>query len=238
MVSPSQPMPDREPHASVPRPRLPARRIRLFEEVRFRLADPRVGAVVLGLIALVAGAAWYLASSRSAEPEASIASVDERVTGSEHEDVPADSEGAGPVTVHVAGAVASPGVIELAAGSRVIDAIEAVGGARPDGDLDRLNLAATITDGERVLVPVVGQPLPEGDGAAGATDAAESGLLDLNLATAEQLEELPGIGPTLARAILDEREKRGRFQSIDDLKGVSGIGEKRFADIRDLVTVG
>ena len=242
MVAPSPTSPDSELHASVPRPPLPSRRSRLVDEVRFRLADPRVSAAILGVVAIAAGAFWYVTSVRT-DPTAPATTPDADAAASEPapvtDDQPAEPADGGPVTVHVAGAVAKPGVVELAAGSRVIDAIEAVGGARPDGDLDRLNLAATLTDGQRVLVPVVGQPLPPGETeTSDGSGAAEGGLLDLNLATQDQLEELPGIGPVLAEAILDERAKRGGFRSVDDLRGVRGIGEKRFADIQDLVTVG
>ena len=142
--------------------------------------------------------------------------------------------------VHVAGAVTHPGVVELTPGARVIDAIEAAGGAPPTADLDRLNLAAELTDGQRVLVQNVGDPAapaaPGGD-VSTAPGEAPGGLVDLNAATSEQLEELPGIGPALAEAILTERERRGGFRNVLELRDVRGIGEKRFADLVDLVTV-
>jgi competence protein ComEA len=144
------------------------------------------------------------------------------------------------VVVHVAGAVARPGVLLMPEGARVIDAVEGAGGATADADLDRLNLAAVLADGQRIVVLAVGAP--GGPGASGvgdpggtATDPA--GLLDLNLATAAQLEALPGIGPVLAAAILAERDRRGGFRSVNELREVRGIGEVRFADLRDLVTV-
>ena len=145
------------------------------------------------------------------------------------------------VVVHVAGAVTHPGVVELDDGARVIDAIEAAGGALATADLDRLNLAAKLTDGQRVLVQNVGDP-PAPDVATGGEQPAPPGespgaLVDLNTATSEQLEELPGIGPALAEAILTERERRGGFRNVLELRDVRGIGEKRFADLVDLVTV-
>jgi competence protein ComEA len=152
------------------------------------------------------------------------------------------------VVVHVAGAVARPGVVELASGSRVIDAVEAAGGGLPEADLDRLNLAAKVIDGQRVLVQKVGDPpAAEGSGSAspsgaGSTPgappgAATTGPLNLNTATLDQLDGLPGIGPVLAAAILAERVRRGAFKSVNELRDVRGIGEKRFADLRDLVAV-
>ena len=145
------------------------------------------------------------------------------------------------VVVHVAGAVARPGVVELASGSRVIDAVEAAGGGLPEADLDRLNLAAKIVDGQRVLVQKVGDPPAAAEGAGTPTDAtpgaATTGPLNLNTATLDQLDGLPGIGPVLAAAILAERVRRGAFKSVNELREVRGIGEQRFADLRELVAV-
>ena len=141
------------------------------------------------------------------------------------------------IVVHVAGAVVHPGVIELPVGSRVIDAIETVGGGLPNADLDRLNLAAKLVDGQQVLVVQVGAPTvaPTGTGTAAAGESA--GPLNLNLATQAQLEALPGIGPQLAAAIIKERDRRGGFRSVNELSSVRGIGDKRLADLRELVTV-
>jgi competence protein ComEA len=156
---------------------------------------------------------------------------------------PTTGASGGRVIVHVAGAVATPGVVELEGAARVIDAIEAAGGAVPDADLDRLNLAAKLVDGQRVLVQRVGEPAaPSAPGSTGTGDPSADpsvggGLLDLNTATTLQLEELPGIGPALAAAILEERDRRGGFRSINELRDVRGIGEQRFADLRDRVTV-
>jgi len=145
--------------------------------------------------------------------------------------------------VHVAGAVVRPGVVELPPGSRVIDAVEAAGGARPEADLDRLNLAAPLADGQRVAVAKVGEPPPVLDPGAAATGASAGGSagsggpLDLNTATQQQLEELPGVGPVLARSIISERERRGGFRRVEDLRSVRGIGDQRFSDLKALVTV-
>ena len=148
--------------------------------------------------------------------------------------------------VHVAGAVTHPGVVELRSGARVIDAVEAVGGALADGDLDRLNLAAKVADGQRVFVAKVGQADPGVTDAAGGDAGGEAGAalpggsghkVNLNTATQAQLEELPGIGPTYAQAIIAERQRRGGFTSVNELRSVRGIGDKRFAELAPLVTV-
>lgn len=139
--------------------------------------------------------------------------------------------------VHVAGAVARPGVYRLPPGGRVADAIEAAGGPVPGAELHRLNLAAPLVDGSQVYVPLVGEPPPQGVGAPGGGTDAPAGPLDLNTATVVQLEELPGIGPATAAAIVDAREERGGFTSVDDLLDVRGIGPAKLEALRDLVTV-
>ncbi|HUF84928.1 MAG TPA: ComEA family DNA-binding protein, partial [Acidimicrobiia bacterium] len=152
------------------------------------------------------------------------------------------ANGGGDLTVHVAGAVVQPGVIELADGSRVIDAVEAAGGGLPEADLDRMNLAAQLVDGQRILVQRIGDPAAPADPSASGTPTgdgtdATSELVNLNTATQEQLESLPGIGPVLAEAIITERDRRGGYRSVNELRDVRGIGDKRFADLEALVTV-
>jgi competence protein ComEA len=139
--------------------------------------------------------------------------------------------------------VTRPGVVRVEAGARVVDAVEAAGGGLPGADLDRLNLAAKVADGQRIAVAIVGAPAPVEAGTTGATPAGDpstSGpppLINVNTATTAELEELPGIGPTLAEAIVAERERRGGFRSVGELQDVRGIGEARYADIKDLVSV-
>ena len=148
-----------------------------------------------------------------------------------------------PIVVHVAGAVNHPGVFTLPHGSRIHAAVEAAGGSAPDGQLDAVNLATPLTDGQRVYVPAVGEVDPAAVTdvvAAPATQsgtAAPSGPLDLNEATAADLEQLPGVGPATAAAIVDDRERNGPYAAVDDLDRVSGIGPAKLDAIRDLVTV-
>ena len=135
------------------------------------------------------------------------------------------------VTVHVAGAVRRPGVYRLPARARVVDAVRRAGGARRRADLAALNLAAKLEDGRQVVVPAARAA------AAAAGTAAEGVPLDLNTATAEQLDELDGIGPGMAGTILKYREQHGGFGSIEELGQVPGIGEKRLASLREQVRV-
>jgi competence protein ComEA len=151
---------------------------------------------------------------------------------------PAPSPSPAVLIVHVAGAVHRPGVYELSQGDRVIDAIEAAGGPRRRADLDALNLAAVLVDGQQVMIPRESTGGGPGGGTSGPSGSTGTeALINVNTATAEQLDTLPGIGPVLATAIIDHRERNGPFAAVDDLLDVSGIGEVRLADIRDLVTV-
>lgn len=139
------------------------------------------------------------------------------------------------VVVHVAGAVAAPGVYELVEGDRVVDAVRAAGGDIADADLDGLNLAAVVTDGARVYVPRVGEIDPAFVSAGdGLEDAAPP--VDINRATADDFDRLPGVGPATARAIVDDRDRNGPFASVDELERVPGIGPAKLDALRELVT--
>ncbi len=137
------------------------------------------------------------------------------------------------LVVHVSGPVARPGVVVLPADSRVADAVAAAGGALGSADLELLNLAAPVADGQQVIVPRSGAP---GQPTA-TTPALDGGLVDLNQADVAELEELPGVGPVLAERIVAHRETNGPFGSIEDLLDVPGIGEARLATLRDAAVV-
>jgi competence protein ComEA len=140
--------------------------------------------------------------------------------------------------VHVAGAVRHPGVYRLHDGDRVKDAVERAGGARAGADVNAINLAAKVADGQQVVVPRRGALAPAaGDAGAGegAAGAATQPPVSLNTATAAQLDTLDGVGPATAQKILDWRREHGGFRSIDDLGEVPGIGPKRLAALREKV---
>jgi competence protein ComEA len=134
-----------------------------------------------------------------------------------------------PIIVDVTGWVHQPGVYEFVPGDRVIDAVERAGGARRGADLSVLNLAAPLTDGTQVVVPK--------QGAATGSDPSGGSLVNINTASATELEALSGIGEVLAAAIVDYRTDNGPFASVDDLESVSGIGPATLEEIRDQVTV-
>nr|WP_308801119.1 helix-hairpin-helix domain-containing protein [Streptomyces polyasparticus] len=143
----------------------------------------------------------------------------------------APSGGAGMVVVDISGRVREPGVHRLPLGSRVTDALRAAGGAKPGTDLSALNRARVLIDGEQVVVG--GPPGAQGAGAGGG--AVPGGPVSLNSASLEQLDTLPGVGPVLAQHIIDHRTEHGGFRSVEELREVNGIGERRFAELKDAV---
>jgi competence protein ComEA len=198
------------------------------------IAGAVVGVVVLALVAVFV----LRAPSAAAPPtELSLPRADAGGVGG----VASTTTIAAGVVVHVAGAVARPGLVRLPGGARVADAVDAAGGLRPDADLDRLNLAAPLSDGQRVWVPIVGQDAPRevdpGGASPGAGTSGAPAIVDLNTATASELESLPGVGPATAQAILEQRRRVGRFRSVDDLLDVRGIGPSKLAALRDRVRV-
>jgi len=215
---------------------------------------PWVVAVVVVVAATIGWLGWHqLARPAPIEDRMPVAVQTDAPDGTDP-DEPADpaagagssGEVSGEVSVHVAGAVARPGVVELADGARVTDAVAAVGGPTADADVDRLNLAAPLVDGARIAVPRVGAepssevttsvPGPAGAGGSG-TGAPGEPTVNLNTATAEELETLPGVGPATAAAILAHREDNGQFGAVEDLLEVRGIGEAKLEAVRDFVTV-
>jgi competence protein ComEA len=149
-----------------------------------------------------------------------------------------------PIQVHVAGAVVRPGLYDLPEGSRVMDAIEAAGGLVAEADKNGLNLAARVEDAQRLDIPYVSGYVPEADqGFAVISDGTPSplageGLVNINTASPEELDELPGIGETNARRIIAYREENGPFARIEDIVNVTGIGASIYEGIKDLITVG
>ncbi len=143
------------------------------------------------------------------------------------------------IFVHVEGAVAAPGLLELSEGSRVYDAIQAAGGFAEDARHDAVNLARVLTDGEQIVVPST--QTDGGSDAAPATAASPgtaAGKVNINTADAATLDTLPGIGASTAAKIVADREANGPFKTIEDLKRVSGIGDKKFSQLEECITVG
>ncbi len=147
------------------------------------------------------------------------------------------------VIIDVRGAVAQPGVYTLSAGSRLQDALTQAGGVLPNAETRNLNLARRLNDGEQIYVPQAGEvtvaaPTTPGKGApASAATKTPLGIINLNTATLEELDVLPGVGPAIAQRIIDYRNQNGAFKQIDDLRKVRGIGDALFSQIKDMVMV-
>jgi competence protein ComEA len=198
-----------------------------------RLDPGRPGAWALWAVAVLAAAAvvgwtWLDRPAVDQVPAAVSASVPTAAPTSAEPD-PAESTG-DPVVVSVVGRVAAPGLVTLPAGSRVADALAAVGGLLPEADPASINAAAVLSDGQQIAVGVPGAVSPAA-GAPASAGSGAGGLLDLNTATVADLDALPGIGPVLAQRIVDHRTAQGPFTSVDQLDDVSGIGPAIFADL-------
>jgi competence protein ComEA len=219
---------------------------------RLALTPQQITVLALAVAAVVALAAWWviravphaepvqLAQQRIVPSEVSVSSPTTVPAQSDAQPTPpatvATSAGT-LVVVDVAGKVRKPGIVELPTGSRVVDALDAAGGAKRGVDTSALNLARLLVDGEQIVVGVDTPAMPPPRApSAGATGSAITPI-NLNTATMEQLDTLPGIGPVTAQAILDWRSENGAFTSVDELLEVSGIGDATLADIEAYVYV-
>jgi competence protein ComEA len=195
-----------------------------------------VGLVVVVGVTMAGAGLWYVRSlPKPVQIAAEARGEAPAVSGA----VPAEVSPTGPpIIVDVTGLVHQPGVYEFAQGDRVIDAVERAGGPRKGADLSVLNLAAPLTDGTQVIVPKQGAAGPAAvvPGAMGS-DPSSGSLINVNTASATELEALSGIGEVLSAAIVDYRTDNGPFASVDDLESVSGIGPATLEEIRDQVTV-
>jgi competence protein ComEA len=230
-----------------------------------------MGLPVALLIAALAvlGGAWFWVQVAAGQPEVvplsdvappeSEAAVSGEPPGTDRAGpagVPAENPQASTVFIHVAGAVAVPGVVQLPAGSRVHQAIAEAGGATASADLNRLNLAAVLADGQKLYVPLPGESIPAevsgsapagedngpgaasgAGGAAGAGAGAGAGKVNLNTAGVEELDALPKVGPVLAQRIVDWRKEHGPFKSVEELDAVDGVGPKMLETLLPLVGV-
>ena len=187
-------------------------------------------AITLGLVVLSAAVGWGILRGQAAPMDA-IALDDGSAASTDGVAV----EGGG-LYVHVLGEVAEPGLYILDPDARLVDALAAAGGALDTADLQAVNLARPVSDGEQIVVPAQGTG-PAADGGAGASAVGADGRVDLNAATQADLETLPRIGPALAQRILDWREQNGRFRAVEDLLAVPGIGDKLLAGLREKVRV-
>lgn len=194
-----------------------------------------VAIIAVGLMLLAIWNFWpkpnadFVATAASPSQEASAV-----VSGT-----PADTQVASDIVVDVEGAVNAPGLYSLPAEARVGDAIQAAGGLAPSAQPGAANLAQKLSDGEQVIIPTIEEAqesAPESS-TAGSTSSKKDAKININTASAEELQELSGVGPALSERIVDYRESKGCFGSIEDLKNVSGIGETRFENLKDKIRV-
>jgi competence protein ComEA len=211
-------------------------------EAGARSARLRIGVgagVVIVIMALVAATLFNAFGQRGTATEIVAAPPTPGTGGVSEEDWPTRAE----LLVHVLGAVKRPGLVSLASGSRVVDAVASAGGLTDDAEVAGINLARPVSDGEQLVVPKVGEvsPAAGGSGAGGVAGAGAGGangaVVNLNTATQGELETLPRIGPALAQRILDWRTANGRFAAPADLLKVTGIGQKLFDGLSDRITV-
>ena len=222
------------------------------DRIKWFGASRLIGSVLS--VAFVGVAGWWLVQTPPPPPEASLSFASTTVATSATIDVSASSINATPqiITVHVAGAVKNPGVYRLKYGSRINDGIVAAGGASGVANLDVINLATVLNEGEQIYVPKRGEKphtitnRPQLGGAGGATGVGAAGgatggatgivgaasqLININLASVIELEQLPGVGPATAKAIVAYREKFGAFLKVEDLLKVRGIGPAKLSEI-------
>lgn len=215
------------------------------------LSDRAILALGVACVVVVAFAAWRFWPAGSAGGAAlEVTEVTADVAADEPAAGLAASEAtatAASVTVHVVGAVHRPGVYALAEGSRVRDALAAAGGCVGDAMLEAVNLARILADGEQVRIPtaeeVAAGTVAAASGGVSAAGAAASpgaagGKVNINTASVTELDTLPGVGPSTAQKIVDDRTANGPFKRIEDLMRVSGIGEKKFESLKDSISVG
>ncbi|GAA4962144.1 ComEA family DNA-binding protein [Actinoplanes utahensis] len=196
---------------------------------------PGVRALAAVAAVVVLGAAYFAWQSRPRLDEV-VSTPAGSVTAQAPGSGPVRAAPSGEVVVAVGGKVLRPGLVRLSPGARVADALVAAGGPQAGVDVAMLNLARKVVDGELIMVGVT--PPPGAVTGGGAAPASGSALVDLNTATPAQLDGLPGVGPVLAQRILDARDAQGGFRAVSDLRKVDGIGEARYEQLKDLVTVG
>lgn len=197
--------------------------------------DRRTLAILAAVLAAAVGLTLFFTRSSAsprAVPVTALVSATPSATSSPS--APTSPSPSGEVVVEVVGKVARPAVVTLPQGARVQDALEAVGGAKAGVDTSDQNLARLLVDGEQIRIGIDPAPVA----LASPSSSAGGGLIDLNTASLDALQEIPGVGPVIAQRIVTYREQNGGFQTVEQLLEVSGIGESTFAQMQPMVTVG
>lgn len=210
----------------------------------FELDKKRMVKVIAGVILIAVAFAFYLAKNKAQDDELTISTI----PGSEPEAVAAPLTGPAieeevMIIVDVAGAVVNPSVVELPEGSRVFEAVEKAGGLTSEGDTGAINQAEILSDGQKIYIPTKQEvadnsyaPKPGNTGRM-SSGSGQNGLININTADSAALQEIPGVGPATAEKIINYRNENGKFKRIEDIKNVSGIGDKTFEKMKKKITV-
>ena len=208
------------------------------------LSRRQIIAYVVLAVAVIAVGARYVITSRGTGGSTGQTLVLSSASPSPPSALPSPSPSAPDVVVYVCGAVRSPGVVRLPSTARVADALKVAGGATSSAELSAVNLAARLADGQQIIVPrrceapaAGGAAASATSGAAGSTVAGPAAPININTASLEELDTLDGVGPATAQKIIDYRTANGGFKTIDEIKEVSGIGDAKFAAMKDSITV-
>lgn len=195
-------------------------------------------AVVIGILAVI----YYFMTKETTTYE-NILSSNVVVTNEITNQTADKTQKVSTIKVYVAGEVNTPGVIELEEGARVEDAIEGAGGITSEANLINVNLAYEVSDGEKIYIPNISEEIEEessevvSDGSSSTTSSSSNSKININKATVAELTSIPGIGEATAEKIISYREENGKFQSIEDIKNVSGIGDSKYENMKDYISV-
>lgn len=205
--------------------RLAIGRIKTFPKT---LSQPALIAILIICLLFIFGSLLFRSSQR---PKNIISAKNENISKTEKATNGSEKR----LIIYICGAVRKPGVYEMLPGSRVIDALKKAGNELPEAQIEVLNLASQLSDGQKIYVPKKGEIKPEQNSFQASSE--ERDLININQADGKQIEELPGIGPVIAGRIVEYRKKYGFFKKVEDLKKVEGIGLKKFENLKDCVTV-
>ncbi len=193
-------------------------------------------AVVVLIVGFFGGMKY--AAFKAEKEQARLTLIETEEAAAEQQNEKTETHTVKEIKVYVTGAVSKPGVYSLREGDRVYQAVEMAGGLLADAEAKGVNMAAPLKDGDPIVIPKKGEEIsPNTNQLATANQSAKSGKVNINTANVQELDSLKGIGPALAQRIVDYRESHGPFKSLEDLKKVSGIGEKKFADLKDSICI-
>ena len=205
----------------------------------FELDKKLLVKVIAGVILLAVAFAFYLVKNKTPEDDLTVSVIPDNTAANSVQATESAIKEEVRIMVDVAGAVVNPSVVELPEGSRVFEAIEKAGGLTAEADTGTINQAEILTDGQKIYIPTK-QEMKNGNGGSGisvGSASVQSSLININTADSADLQEIPGVGPATAEKIISYRNENGKFNKIEDIKNVSGIGDKTFEKMKKKITV-